>query len=324
MESEQVPGAAHVRNRSNVAPLAERIQRLGRAPTRACIRAGPVAEQNPPLAAVGDGFQHLEIGTDRLHEPAPGPDHARDLFELRDIGEGAGNGAPVGRFVRLEPVGREAERALVDGLADDRGHLAHFVFSRVLGERALAHHVVAHRRVPHQTGDVDPRAEPLDGAQVVGILLPVPGQPAENGILGDVLHGLHHPGQQLAMLRTARCERHAAVADECRGHAVPADRRHVRIPSHLRVQVGVDVDEPGADHLPAGVDLLAPSALDLTDGCYEPVADGDITLNGRCTGTIHDGAATNHDVVHSAPLPADLTRSSYPGLAAALPQMLFG
>jgi len=62
----------------------------------------------------------------------------------------------------------------------------------------------------------------------------------------DPSHRLH---RVLAHLGSNGCKAEAAIADGDRGDAMPARQRAIRIPEHLRVIVGVQVDEPGCDVL---------------------------------------------------------------------------
>ena len=61
----------------------------------------------------------------------------------------------------------------------------------------------------------------------------------------DVLQGAD---DRRPVLRSHGSNPEPAVADDDRGHPVPARRREVRIPQHLRVVMGVDVDEPRCQH----------------------------------------------------------------------------
>ena len=81
----------------------------------------------------------------------------------------------VGQPVRRVAIGRKADRAAVDALADDVGHLPALVVARLFFDGAFAHHVEAHGAVAHHAGDVDAGLEPLDGVEVAAVVLPVPG-----------------------------------------------------------------------------------------------------------------------------------------------------
>ena len=72
------------------------------------------------------------------------------------------------------------------------------------------------------------------------------GTPSKS-VSGDhVLDVLQRADEQLAVLGPDRRDREAAVAGDDRRDAVPARRRERRVPEHLGVVVGVDVDEARA------------------------------------------------------------------------------
>jgi hypothetical protein len=66
--------------------------------------------------------------------------------------------------------------------------------------------------------------------------------------------------------RTHRGEADTAVAEDDRGDAVGGRRLETIVPRDLPVVVGVEVEEPGGDDRPVGVDLLAGSFVDRADG----------------------------------------------------------
>ena len=93
---------------------------------------------------------------------------------------------------------------------------------------------------------------------------------------GDVLDRLHHLGEIGVVGRAHRRERDAAVADGDRRDAVPARGRADRIPRELRVEMGVDVDEPRRDEPPVGVDLAPAAVVDRADRGDPVAVDGDV------------------------------------------------
>jgi hypothetical protein len=143
--------------------------------------------------------------------------------------------------------------------------------------RRIAGHVEPHRDVADVATRVDALRQPVDGVQVVAVGLPVPGKTFEDAGGGDVLHGLHRGGEHLGLSRADRGEGHAAVAHHDRGDAVPARRRHRRIPADLRVEVRVQVDEPGRHQATSGVDHRSCAAgIDLADHGDPVAVDRDI------------------------------------------------
>ena len=92
--------------------------------------------------------------------------------------------------------------------------------------------------------------------------------------------------------RLGRGEADAAVAHRHRRDAVQAGRREQRVPCGLPVEVGVDVDEPGGDEQPVGIEHLGAAsrrgAADLGDRRRR---DGDV---GRAPGR---AGAVDHEAV---------------------------
>ena len=122
-------------------------------------------------------------------------------------------------------------------------------------------------------------------------------------MLGDVLDGLHHAGEELPILLTARREGHSAVAEQRRGHAVPGDGRHLGIPTDLRIEVGMQVDESRCDDMSLGVDFLRAAPRHGSDG-RDPVAlDGDVGLNRFVADPVDHRAVANHQVMRHLLLP---------------------
>ena len=152
-------------------------------------------------------------------------------------------------------------------------------------------------------GDVDARAEPLDGVKVAAVVHPVPGKALENRRPRDVLDGLHHPGEQFPILRPAWRERDPAVADERRGDAVAGNRRDVRIPTDLRVQVGVHVDEARRDGHTLGVEFLPAGTVHLADDGDGPIVNRKVAGSRVAAKTVHQMPTANNEVVSHVELP---------------------
>jgi hypothetical protein len=195
--------------------------------------------------------------------------------------------------------GREPERAGVDRVAHDGGHAGNVVVAgRRLVEAALAHHVGAQGAVSDQAAHVGPERQAIEGVEVAAVALPAPRDAGHDRVGGDVLDRLHHR-RQLGLLAGAhRGERHAAVAEDERGHAVPRRRAGGRVPEQLGVEVGVDVDEPGGHQPARGVELAPAPVGDLADGRDAVAVDGHIGGDGAGPGTVDHLAGPDHDVVH--------------------------
>jgi hypothetical protein len=123
-------------------------------------------------------------------------------------------------------------------------------------------------------------------------------QARENRLLGDVLDGLHHAGEELAVARPARRERDAAVPEQGGGDAVPGGRPAGGIPADLGVELRVDVDEAGRDEVPLCVDLAPAARLDPTGGRDHAAVDREVPGHGLAPRPVHQLPASDHDVVH--------------------------
>ena len=78
---------------------------------------------------------------------------------------------------------------------------------------------------------------------------------------------------------------------------MPADGGAVRVPADLRVEVGVDVDEPGRDRRALRVDLAVSPAVDLAQGGDDAVRNAQIAGAAFAAAAVYEGAAANHEVI---------------------------
>ena len=103
------------------------------------------------------------------------------------------------------------------------------------------------------------------------------------------------PHDRVAVLRAGRRDREAAVARDHGGHAVVRRRPQRRIPEHLRVVVGVDVDEAGCNRAARSVELVLAAQVgpDLADHTVGDRDVGDAT--GRAA-SVEDRTAADDDV----------------------------
>ena len=156
----------------------------------------------------------------------------------------------------------EAERARLDRLLDDSRHRRDVVFGRFLvAGTAVAHRVSAHRAMSDLGAEIDGKITLLDGVEVFGEALPLPGDALGQRRPGNVLDAFHQLDEPLFATGSHRGESHAAVpADHC-GDAVQARRFQQRVPADLPVVVGVDVDEPRCHDATGGVEGLGGSHL---------------------------------------------------------------
>ena len=151
-------------------------------------------------------------------------------------------------------AGGEAGGARLHRLAQDGLHLRDLVVGGGALVRVVAHHEQPQRGVADVRGEVQRGAAPLDRREVLGEGREVPRDARAERLDVHVLDVLERAGDDVAVLGPRRRDREAAVAGDDGGDAVEARRRERRVPEHLRVVVRVDVDEPGRDDVPAGVE----------------------------------------------------------------------
>ena len=67
--------------------------------------------------------------------------------------------------------------------------------------------------------------------------------------------------------------------------------------------MGVDVDEPGGDHVPPGIDHLTGlgGAVEFADGLDRPRGDPDVARKPRIAAAVRDTGVDDYRVEHSAP-----------------------
>ena len=129
---------------------------------------------------------------------------------------------------------------------------------------------------------------------------------------GREVHALH-PGEDLGQVGMifgpARRHREAAVAGDDRGDPVQPRRVTDRIPGHLGVVVGVDVDDAGRHDHARGVDgpggLLTGQAADRADAT---AGDTDIGMAAGEPGPVNHQTVADDQIKHHVLLYAALGR----------------
>ena len=161
--------------------------------------------------------------------------------------------------------------------------------------------------MPDVDGVVQRHAPTFHRVEVLGERLEVPRDPGGERRDVHVLDVLERVGEQIAVLGSARRDAEAAVPGDDRGDAVPRRRREGRIPEHLGVVVGVDVDEAGCDDEAAGIELVAARQTrpDLRDHTVAHRDVGDAPGSARA---VDDRPAPDHHVLgHLLPLASHRT-----------------
>ena len=220
----------------------------------------------------GDGAAHLALEVEELavgdhapgeqcHDSLAGVVHGYEQgAELVEVGDARRHRASavsvVGRRrARCEPHGTGGH-----GLGHHGLHAGQLFGGGGPFVGLLAHDVHPHRGVAHVTPVVQRRAPALHGVEILreGLEL-VPRHADREGVEAHVLHVLQRSGEQRDQVRSDGGDGESAVAGDDAGHAVEGRRGEPRVPEHLGVVVGVDVDEPGGDDLARGVELTLPA-----------------------------------------------------------------
>src|SRR5690606_31745415 len=88
------------------------------------------------------------------------------------------------------------------------------------------------------------------------------------------------------------------IAHDGGGDAVKGRGLEIGVPGDLAVIMRVHIDEAGGHDLAARVDFLAAAAFDLADGDDGAAVNGDVGLDGLSPGSVVNGAAADHEIVH--------------------------
>ena len=146
-------------------------------------------------------------------------------------------------------------------------------------------------------------------SQVFPVGTPRPREAGEDRFARDVLDGFHHLGKELFLALADRGERHSAVAENHRSDAVPARRCSERVPTHLRIEMGVDVDESGRDQSTRCVKRSFRCSEVLAVGTVADRHDG-VTIDRHIGSsrfiprTIDDKSPADHQIMHGLTVPA--------------------
>jgi hypothetical protein len=201
--------------------------------------------------------------------------------------------------VLVEDRAREAERAGVHGFAEQRLYACRLLAGGGPLHGSLAHDVVPERRERREKGEIERRIPARGGVEILRKALPVPRDARIEHLERNRLHVDEVAHRDLARLRPAWRDAHAAVAHHDRGHPVPRRRRHRAVPADLRVVVRVRIDEARRDDqairvegsLRGPADIL-PDLEDLSRG------DRDIGMPRRRARSVDDGAVPDQKIEH--------------------------
>ncbi len=93
------------------------------------------------------------------------------------------------------------------------------------------------------------------------------------------------------------------------------------VPEHLRVHMGVAVDEARSHHVAFGVErLFGDFAVELADPRDLAVLHADIAPIAGTAGTVHHHAVLDNQIVAHFPFPSQNRRSRAPGTSNSVTQ----
>src|SRR5205823_5740930 len=114
---------------------------------------------------------------------------------------------------------RDAQRAALERLGNERAHPRYFVVGGFALDALLAHHSVAHGDVADEPADVDADA-PLEPVQVVAVAAPAPGDTRHQRLARHGLDAHEALDQRVLAARLDGGEGQPAVAHDDGGHTV--------------------------------------------------------------------------------------------------------
>jgi hypothetical protein len=146
--------------------------------------------------------------------------------------------------------------------------------------------------------DIDGVRQPLQCVHELRKSLPLPVQPGREHRIGNFFDAFHQIHQGAAMVLLDRCEADAAIAEQHRGHTMPARGRQQRVPHRLAIVMSVCVNPARRDQKPVGIDVALGWTLFAANSGDAAIGNRDIAHKGGLAGAVDDGAAANDDVVH--------------------------
>ena len=237
------------------------MQRDGFEVLAAGAREQRIRERSPDtrLPLVHVGVAALLSGRDEDHALARRAGREEQRVDLGAVGEPAGDRLSVDAAVCEREAAREPGRARRDRVPHELAHALDLIGVRDPLVGRVAHDVEPQRRMPDVRGEVHDGATPVDGGEVLGKGLELPCDARHQRGRVHVFHVLERSDDGVVVLGTRGRDREAAVARDDGRHAVVRRRPQRRVPEHLRVVVGVDVDEARRDRAARRVELARPA-----------------------------------------------------------------
>jgi len=162
--------------------------------------------------------------------------------------------------------------------------------------------------MPHEGGHVRHDTLARKRSQIVGVTLEAP---VDAGAQRSQRHSLdvgEIAQRQVPVGWPAGRDRESAVADHHRGHAQRNRRRGKRVPGELRIEVGVQIDDPRGKDMALRVHLLSAARSNLAHRADPAAVDGQFPILDRMAQAIAEQCIANHGVMHAGLLPVVCVR----------------
>ena len=226
---------------------------------------------------------------------------ARQFNHLLERGHPRRHRLAVEADMRLRHRGGERDRAGAQPIAHDGAHLRDLGGGGMALDRLFAHHVQPQWRVADHHRGVDRSAAGLDGVEVLrkGLEWPIGADAGFQRRQAHRLDPLEGAQDQAAALRPGWREAEAAGAHHDRGHPMPGRHGQQRVPEHLRIIVGMDIDKSRRHHPVACVDDPPCFLRRIADRDDASVFNADIATASRSAAAVDDRAAGDLEVVHA-------------------------
>ena len=116
---------------------------------------------------------------------------------------------------------------------------------------------------------------------------------------------LHYP---ITVLRLAGRNGEATIADHHGGDTEPVGGSGVGIPCQLRIEMRMQVDDPGCECQPFRINCCPSLADDfaVADRRNLSAVDGNLSLERWCTDTVDQHSILNHEIMHGTVPPPNV------------------
>ena len=172
----------------------------------------------------------------------------------------------------------------------------HFRAGGLALDGLFAHGVMAHGDVADQTADIDADLA-FEVVEILAVAMPVPFHALLQSDARNRFDAHEALDDGVFDARPDRRQGQAAVAHHHRGHAMLRLAGAVGIPEHLRVEMGMMIDETGRHGQAGGVDGFRGAVFKPAHFDDLAVLDADIGHVRRQTGTVNHPSTANHEII---------------------------